>query len=381
MKGHIEKRYKDSWTIIIDIGKNPITKKRDRVIKSVKGPKREAEKVMNELLYQLQTGTYVEVTNLTVAEYFKHWLETYCQPNLAPKTLHSYTAEITNHIVPHLGSIPLEKLSPLHLQSFYTQLLKSGRKDGEGGLSARTILYHHRIIREALKHAYQWQLVTRNVADAVQPPRFKKNEMYVMSREDVLKFLNAIIKHRDYAIIYTAIYTGMRQGELLGLMWHNVDQNRRILYVKQQLQYIAGKGYIYKDPKTPKSKRQIPLSTGLITLLKEVRKEQAQDKLLAGYGYEDNDLVFCLENGKPLDPTNLTKRFKALAIKNGHPDMRFHDLRHTCATLLINAGVDAKKVQNILGHESITTTLDVYGHVLPNMQRDAIDQLSAFMGE
>jgi integrase len=417
MQGHLEKRGKDSWTIVIDKGRNPITNKRERIKKAVKGTKPEVQKVMNEMLHKLQTGTYIETHNLTVAEYFNHWIETYCTPNLAPKTLHSYRSEISNHIIPNLGQIPLEKLSPLHLQSYYSQLLTSGRRDGNGGLSARTILYHHRIIREALKHAFRWQLVSRNVADAVEPPRFKKKEMFVMSREEVLTFLEAIEEHRDYAIIYTAIYTGMRQGELLGLTWKNVDLKHKVLNVRQQLQYQPGNGYVFKEPKTPRSKRQIPLTPGMVDVFKEIRKLQAQDKLLLGVKkdgneedaadqskysdnqtateihspeddasdkkkkYEDNDLVFCLENGKPLDGTNLTKRFKALAKKHGHPEMRFHDLRHTCATLLLAAGVDPKKVQDILGHESFNTTMDVYGHVLPSMQREAMDKLNAFMGQ
>ena len=390
MRGHLEKRYKSSWTIVIDAGQDPVTNERTRIIKSVKGPKREAEKIMNEMMYQLQTGTYIEVTDLTVAEYFDHWIRTYCQPNLAPKTFHSYTSEIKNHLKPALGPIPLAKLSPLHLQNYYSNLLTSGRKDGKGGLSPRTIVYHHRIIREALKHAYRWQLVNRNVADAVKPPRFKEKEMYVMSREDVIPFLASVKDHRDYAIIYTAIYTGMRQGELLGLTWKNLDLKRKVLNVKQQLQYQPGNGYVFKEPKTPKSKRQIPLTPGVVDVFKEIRKQQAQDKLLLGVSndareqdkrYEDKDLVFCLENGKPLDPTNLTKRFKSLVRKHGHPEMRFHDTRHTFAAIALASGVAMERLQILLGHESITTTIDTYGHLSPATLRDAMDVFDNFMNQ
>jgi integrase len=374
----LEKRYKNSWMIIIERGKDPVTKKRDRIFKSVEGPKREAEKIMNEMLYQLQTGTYVETNNLTLAEYLMHWFKTYCETNLAPKTLHSYQSEIYRHIIPGIGSIPLEKLTPLHLQSYYSQQLISGRLDGKGGLSPRTVLYQHRILREALKHACRWQLVFRNVADAVQAPRLKKKEMFVLSREDVLEFLEDIKDHRDYGLILTAVYTGLRQGELLGLTWRHVDLVKKTLNVRQQLQYVAKQGYIFREPKTNKSKRQVPLTPQVVQVLKEVRKTQAEYKLICEE-YHDHDLVFCLPNGKPLDSTNLTKRFKNLAKNHGYSELRFHDLRHTCATLLLAAGIEAKKVQEILGHESITTTLDVYGHVLPTMQREAMDRLSSFM--
>ncbi|MEQ8235276.1 MAG: tyrosine-type recombinase/integrase [Syntrophomonadaceae bacterium] len=402
MRGHLEKRGKDTWTIIIERGINPLTKKRERIKRAVQGTKPEVTCVMNEMLYQLQTGTYVEPTNLTFSAYLEHWLENYCELNLAPKTMQSYKMEIANHIEPQLGSISLEKLTPMHLQTYYVHLQKKGRKDKTGGLSPRTVVYHHRIIREALKHAFKWQLVIRNVADAVEPPRFKRKEMKVMSKEQVLEFIKKIEAHRDYAIIYVALYTGLRQGELLGLTWSNVDLACKTLFVRQQMQYLKGKGYIYREPKTPKSRREIPLSAEVITLLKEIHREQAQLKLMASpigkdqqdldpslipgekselLEYEDNDLVFCLNNGKPLDPTNLTKRFKKLARKHGHPEMRFHDMRHTFATLMLAAGVEAKKVQDLLGHESIGTTLDTYGHVLPNMRRDAMDRLSQFMGE
>lgn len=380
MRGHLEKRYKSTWTIIIDVGLNPVTKKRDRIIQSVKGPRRVAEKVMNEILHQLHTGTYIEPSNLTVGEYMEKWLQTHAEQNLRPSTYRSYRMQVSNHIIPILGAIPLEKLTPMHLQEFYRLMLKSGRKDGTGGLSARTITYLHRIMHEALKHAAQWQLVLRNVADAAVPPRYKKWEMAILSREEALALLDQIREHRDYHLIFTAIYTGMRKGELLGLKWADVDLGLKVIRVNQQLQHFTGQGYIFTPPKTDKSRRQIPMGAALVEVFKEHKREQAQNKLMLGQDYHDMDLVFCLSNGNPQDTSNLNRRFNRIMQQFGRPEIRFHDLRHTCATLFMAAGVDAKKVQEILGHESIRTTLDVYGHVLPSMQREAVDRMNDFMG-
>lgn len=162
------------------------------------------------------------------------------------------------------------------------------------------------------------------------------------------EFLDKTKNHRDYAIIYTAIYTGIRQGEILELKWESINFDTKVLAVVQQLQYIVGEGYIFREPKSTKSKRQIPLTNGMVTLLKEIKKEQAQNKLLLGPEYEDSNLVFTQENGKLLDGTNLIKRFKRIATKHGHHEMRFHDLRHTSATLLLAVRVDPKRVQDIL---------------------------------
>lgn len=381
MRGHIEKRGKGSWTVVIERGRNPITNKRERIYKSVTGPKREAEKLMNEMLYQLQTGTYIDPSNLTVGEYLHRWLNTHCKTNLAPKTYHSYQCEIRNHIMPELGMFSLDQLTPIHLQEYYSKKLTSGRKDGQGGLSARSVHYHHRILRTAFKHATQLQLIARNPADSVVPPRFRSKEMYVLNKEQALAFLEAIKDHRDYNLILTAVYTGLRRGELLGLRWADIDLKKNTLNVRQQLQYISGQGIMFKSPKTEKSRRQIPLMPIVAITLRKLKKEQAQEKLIHGISYEDNDLVFCLENGHPLDPNVLGRRFRKLVDKHGHPELRFHDLRHTCATLLLAAGVDAKKVQDIMGHESISTTLDIYGHVLPTMQKEAIQQLNEYMNK
>ncbi|WP_084665658.1 site-specific integrase [Thermanaeromonas toyohensis] len=371
--GHLEKRYKSSWTIVIELDRDPVTGKRKRITKSVKGTKKEAEKEMVRMLNELERGTYVEPSGMTVGEYLLHWLEAYCKPNLAPKTLQSYSYIIHQHLIPALGHIKLDKLQPLHLQEYYSKALQSGRKDGKGGLSLRSVQYHHRILHEALGHALKWQLVHRNVAEAVEAPRYKRPDVKALSPEEVNKLLAKAkeINHPDYALLVTAVYTGMRQGELLGLRWQDIDMTAGVAYVRQILQKLPGQPVMFKEPKTQAGKRQVVLSPAVIDILKAAKKQQAENRLRLGQAYQDYGLVFCRENGLPLDPFTVTHRFKKLAKLAGFPELRFHDLRHTHATLLLAQGVHPKVVQERLGHRSITLTLDTYSHVLPTLQKEA----------
>lgn len=379
MTGHLEKRNKNSWRIVIEIGRDPQTGKRKRISRSVKGNKKQAEKVMHRLLHELEQGTYIEPSEFTLGDYLRRWLEDYCRINLAPSTFASYEIIVIKHLVPALGNIPLAKLQPMHLQQYYSRALKEGRRDGKGGLSSRTVRYHHTVLREALQHAVKWQVVVRNVADAVEPPRVRQPEMAALNPNDVMILLKAVQNHQDYAIIFTAIYTGMRRGELLGLRWNDVDLDAGVARIRQTLQKLQGQGFIFREPKTKKSRRQITLSVGVVNLLKELRKKQAQNRLLLGNRYQNNDLVFCNNDGTPIDPSKFSKRFRYLADKHGFTNIRFHDLRHTHATILLTQGVHPKVVQERLGHESITITMDTYSHILPGLQEEAMKKFDEAM--
>jgi integrase len=379
MNGHIEKRYKSSWTVVIRLDPDPLTGERKRLSRSVKGKRADAERVMAEMLHQLQTGTFVENDSLTVGEFLEKWLSVYCKPNLAPKTLQSYRCQIRNHLGPKLGRIPLTKLTPLHLQDLYNQELERGRTDGTGGLSPRTVIYHHRIIREALSHAVKWQLVMRNVADAVDPPRQVKKKIAVIHGEELTQFLNNCRDSQDYLLILTAVSTGMRQGEILGLRWTDVDFSSGVIHVRQQQQYLIGQGFIYKPPKSERSQRQIPLPRQLVAVFKKIKKEQATFRLQYGKDYIDTGLVFTQPNGQHLDGARLSNRFKRLAVKFGHPELRWHDTRHIFAAVALASGVSMERLQALLGHESITTTIDTYGHLSPTTLKDAMDQISSML--
>jgi len=245
----------------------------------------------------------------------------------------------------------------------------------ERGLSPRTIKYAHTLLNDALGHAVRWRLLPNNPAQHVTLPRQERNEMRVLSKKQVTAFLEAAEGDRYYTLFLLAIATGIRSGELLGLQWKDVDMQRATVAVHRTLVRI-GTNWSFTEPKTARSKRRIALPHSVLPVLRTHRKQQAEERLMCGEKYDDHDLVFATATGKPLRRRNLNRRhFKPILDRADLPDIRFHDLRHTCATLLLAEGENPKVVSERLGHSSITLTLDTYSHVLPNMQRKAADKL------
>lgn len=367
MPGHLEKRSKSSWTIVIEAGRDPVTGKRKRIKVAFRGTKRQAEREMHRLLHELESGTYVEPSSMTVGEYLLWWLEHYARPSTAPRTFESYEMIVRRHLIPALGALALQKLQPVHIQAYYSQALQS--------LSPRTVAYHHAVLHEALRHAVRWQLIRANPADAVKRPQYRRPAPVVLDDEGARSLLRAAKGHQDYALILTALFTGMRQGELLGLRWEDVDLEGGVIQIRQALQRVKGQGYVFREPKTEAGRRSVAISPQVVAVLRRLKKEQAAARLLLGPAYEDHGLVFCRPDGRPINATTLTKRFRRLAEAAGFPGLRFHDLRHTHATLLLARGVHPKIVQERLGHEDVTLTLNTYSHVLPGLQAEAAKKL------
>ena len=375
-RGHLRKRAKSSWTIYYEAPPDPATGKRRQRTKTVRGTKKEAEKVLADILASIDKGTYVTPTTMTLAEFLERWLRDYARPNLRATTVSSYEVQIRKHIIPALGGTRLDQLAPAQLQDFYHAKLENGRLDGEGGLSRRTVAYFHMILRRSLSHAVKWQMIPRNPADAVESPKAEQKEMKYWNREQVQTFLESIAGHRMYALYYLALSTGLRQGELLGLRWEEVSLEGKELWIRRVLaRTMDGKVYL-SAPKTDRSVRSIALSDHDVDILRMHRSTQAAEKLKVGEFYEDNDLVFSTEIGTLFHPRNVLRQFKEMAKKAGVPPIRFHDLRHTHATLALASGVHYKVVQERLGHSKFTTTLDIYGHLLPNMQSEAAETIA-----
>jgi len=282
MKGHMRKRSKGSWTIWVDIGRDPETGRRKQQSFTVRGSKKDAERELRAILTRIEGGAHVKPTKLTVGEYLKQWLESYVATNATPKTRGRYEGIVRAHLIPAFGSLPLAALQPQRIQNYYSQALKSGQKDGNGGLSAQTVRYHHMVLCEALKHAVKRGLLIRNVVEATDPPAPERKEIAIIDADGVRLLLQAAKGTPYYACIFTAVYTGLRRSELLGLRWCDVDLDLATISVVQTLHQLQNGAYMFGKPKTKGSRRMIALSPSLALLLREHKQKQELDRMLLG---------------------------------------------------------------------------------------------------
>ncbi|MDI3269345.1 MAG: site-specific integrase, partial [Bacillota bacterium] len=300
----------------------------------------------------------------TLAQFLHRWMETVQKHQVRACTYEEYAKMI--RIAPTLGPIRLDKLQLAHLQALCATKLQQG-------LSANTVRIIHAILRKALAQGVKWGLLARNPAEAVDRPRIQRRDMPTLSVEEVQAFLAAAKEDRLYALYVLAITTGMRQGELLGLRWEDVDLKAGRLYVRRQLVWLRYAEPALSEPKTAKGRRTVELPGLAVEALRQHRKQQAKERLLAGPAWQDWGLVFTTRLGTPIHPSNLrTRSFQPLLKKAGLPLIRFHDLRHTHASLLLAAGVHPKLVQERLGHATVGITLDVYSHTVPPLHRQVV---------
>jgi len=301
-------------------------------------------------------------SKIFVREFLEQWLRDYAEINTSPVTAEGYRNKINCHVLPRIGNIQLDQLTPQHVIRIYVDMQ-------EGGLSRRTALHVHQILREALGHAVKWGILGRNVCDAVDPPRPLQKQMTALDTVEVGQLLKAAEGSPYRHIIFLAIYTGLRRGELLGLRWADVDVENQTISVNQSLQRMVGKGLIVTEPKTRSSRRLVtlpPTAVKVLTSLKTERMDQCGD-----LGWSESNYVFCHKNGAPMSPDTVSHAFNRLVKRTEIPHVRFHDLRHTHATLMLKQGVNPKIVCERLGHSSVTITMDTYSHVLPGMQEKA----------
>ena len=336
--------------------------------------RREVQEQLKTALHEQQKGLFVTGPQQKVGQFLTHWLENVHKQSIRSRTYERYEEIVRLHLVPGIGHHQLQKLSPQHLQSFYTKKL-------EEGLSPTTVISFHNVLHKALETAVRWNLISRNTCDLVSPPRRKHFEIQPLSTEQVQQLLATARGHRLEALFILALASGLRRGELIGLKWQDINFLTGMLQVRRILTRVPsklpGKGYVEAEPKTDKGRRSILLPPFVIEALREHRVKQLESKLKAGSAWQDHDYVFCTSIGTHLNPTrDVLDQLKALLQKAGLPDIRFHDLRHSAATMLLGMGVHPKIVQEILGHNQISMTLDTYSHVLPTMQREAMSKMN-----
>jgi integrase len=374
MKGHIYQRSKGSWTLVFDLPVDPFNGKRRQKSQTVKGTKREAERLLREIQMTVDTGTYIKPNKMKLGDWLVQWLDGYVATNTTRRTCESYREAVIKHIIPVMGEILISELEPMHIQKYYSDKLREGRIDGKGGLSAKSVHYQHKIISKSLSYAVKMGILVRNVASLVDPPRVPEMIMNTLSPDEVIKFLDAAKETPYYIFFSTLLFTGLRRGELLALRWRNLDLENACLYVTETAYLLRNGDYEIKEPKTPHSRRMVTLSPSLVELLKLHKADQELLRIQLGVKMSKDDFVFIGLDGSPLNPDTVTHAFGKVVKRAGLTGIRMHDLRHTHATLMLAAGIHPKIVSERLGHASVSTTLNIYSHVLPGLQEKAVEK-------
>lgn len=325
---------------------------------------KEVEKALAEARGDAARGLVFDADNLKLGEYLDRWLADSVADTVRQTTFERYEQIVRVHIRPALGNLKLQNVTPAHVRGLYREKL-------EAGLSPRTVQYVHVTLHKALKQAVADGLIPRNATEAVRPPQVRKEEIKPLTAEQVKLLFESVRGDRLEALYILAVTTGLRQGELLGLKWEDVNLDAGTLQVRRTLT-TAKDGPVLSTPKTKGSRRTVKLSETTLRALRIHLERQLREIDRAGDLWRENGLIFADEAGQPLDRRYITThRFKPLLKHAGLPQIRFHDLRHTCATLLLTKNVNPKVVSEMLGHATIAITLDTYSHVLPNMQSEA----------
>ena len=342
--------------------------------------RKEAQAGLDKAKVAFATGDYVEPSKLTLAQYLTDlWLPG-IEANVRPSTYRAYRQHVELHIIPHLGAIPLQKLSGDAISGAYATLLRDGRRGG-GALSSRTVRHVHAVLHHALKDAVRRHRLTRNPADTVDPPSVRgpaATEMQTWSAEQAKAFLEATEDTRLGALWRILLMTGLRRGEACGLRWDDVDLEAGRLSIRRALVPV-GKVVLVSEPKTARGRRVVPVDATSVNVLKAQAERQLEEQDHWGDAWSDTGLVFTQENGEALHPDWVSKVFRATVKVAKLPQIRLHDLRHTHATLALRAGVHPKVVSERLGHATVAITLDTYSHAIPAMQEEAAERVAALV--
>jgi len=366
--GSIHKRKDGRWAATLDLGYVAGKRKRKTIYGKTKA---EVDEKLTKLKNEQLMGLPVLDERRTVSDFLTSWLTGLRTEPLKQSTRQRYDEMVRLHLQPSLGRIRLVRLTPDHLLELYAAKLDSGLKPA-------TVRHIHAVIRRALRRAEERGHVARNVAALVSPPRVEREEMDFLTEDEVELFLKSVRGDPFEALYVLAVVTGMREGELLGLRWSDINFDKGVVSVQRQIQRITGKGLVTSTPKTVRGRRSIPVPSGAIRKLRTHRAAQAKALLAIGEQRRPTDYVFTNALGGPIDASNMLHRsFKPLLARAKLRPIRFHDIRHTAITLWIASGIDAVAISRLAGHSSVAFTLDQYGHVFPS----TFDRAAEVMGE
>lgn len=380
--GFIVNRGKDRWACVVYVGRQrgPDGKAKEvRIWRTVRGTKQDARALLRRLEEQHERHQLTTPRRQTLGEYLAHWIADVAPLSVEPSTLASYRMVVEKHLGPRLGGVRLDRLSAVSVNTYLRDLAREGRRAKrrartDRSLAPETVRRHYRVLHKALTDAVREGVLLVNPAGRahVLLPKRQRAEVRALNEGEALRFLDAVRASRLGALYELAVFSGMRQGELVGLRWADVNLDLGLLSVRQI--YYRG---TFKQPKTEKSRRRVELDDYLVGVLRQHQARQDEERRLFGDDYQDADLVFAQPDGRPLDGQSLTRNeFRRLLRQAGCPPITFHALRHTTASLHLAQGSNLKLVSELLGHSGVGITADLYSHLVPGLQRQATARLT-----
>jgi integrase len=369
MRGTVRKRG-SRWYIIYDEGRDPSTGRRKQRWVSAGDTKKEAEAKLTKALAELNQGTYTEPSKVTVGAYLDTWLTDIVPMVAGPSTATSYEHMVRRHLIPGLGIVKLHELRASHIQKYLSGKLTSGRLDGNGGLSEKTVRHHYVTLHTALAAAIEAGDLAINPAEAVKTPKAPRNEMRTLDEIGLRRVLQAAKGTPYYALFYLTLYSGMRRSEFLALRWSDLDLERGAVTVNRRV-YMRKGNIDYREPKSDHGRRQIPLPASATSVMVQHKADTVARLETLSAKWNEESLLFTNELGEPLHPDSITHAWMKLVNSLGLKGIRLHDARHTHASIMLRQGVNPKVVSERLGHSDVNITLQIYSHILPGLQEAA----------
>jgi integrase len=380
MSGHIRRRG-ENFELKYEAGIDPRTGKRITKYLSFAGTRREAQAKLAELITAVAKGSHIDTSKITVAEFVRSRIDQWeASGSISAKTAARYRELNENQIVPFIGAMALQKLRPLHIEQWHSDLRTKGHARGKGGLSPRTIGHAHRVLSSALSDAAENDLVLRNIMHSKSPPKVPDEEM-VIARDVPALVAELKASGRNLCVpAMVSLFTGMRRSEVLALKWGRVDLDRKVIEVREALEFTKAHGIRFKAPKSKAGRRDITLPDILANALRDYRKAQLELRLKLGAGkLQDDDLLFTDIDGGPINPNALSVAWLNFAKRIGMPDITFHALRHTHASQLIDQSVDIVTISKRLGHAKPDITLRIYAHLYRKDDGKAAEAINAIL--